>query len=932
MRVQLTNAGAALLNANTGPIQVSSYKLGSAFGYVPAPTDTDIHGTLVYTGAPSQYFVVNSNVVKYSVVLDYSLGPFNFGEIGLYTSTGVLFALATGDSLLSKIPVTSPGGNAVRADIYLSMVNQNYEMWLDYPDSSNEFRLAVLQSVDQLPPVSNATPNAYIVSGAVLSSNEGQQSSFLAYTDQSGLWNFDAYAFANQKEATIVAADGMSVTINNADYTSAIAASYYGELICQFSTGANYSICRYVQAVVEGSSQTVISFYNQLLQVPIVGDKIIFFSRIPLSTTIENLPIASSTVLGAIKVGTSLTIASDGTLNVASTAYPVTSVNGMTGDVEVTASDIPGLATVATTGKYSDLIGAPGQYILPIATTTVLGGVKSPTDGNLTIASDGTIDIGFSPVKTVNTIAPDASGNVTIPPAVVIGLVNPTAIPASTDFNSLQTAGLYFGLDANAAGYLNAPNTTAGGTLDVEPFTTTATGGDVIQRYTQSTGIFIRRYAKSTNTWSTWVQMATVTAPPVATTSSLGVVQIGAGLNVTGGGVLSTVIQSVNSKTSTNVVLTATDVGAIPVTSINIQGGVAGLDTTPNTPALATDVYTYGRMKFFDNTLGTLWDAGTWDASANHVAQTGAASSTPDVNTALLANGQQTIDMSYGGTNPRVVANPTYGTVSAEGMVYVVVTAGTTTLDGISTWNVGDLAVVIQGKWRRIANGGVAGAFSYFKAQQTTGFTLTAANVNWAYQWYGATGSGTLPTAASVPFAASILIYNQGTGTLTMNAASGDTLNVNSVASITIPPNTFAWFISRQSNEWDAFGTYAGVATTTQLAASKYYDPQGGSAGAITASQLVMQHVAVRTLTFAANFVGSQGYAGVAPTASATFNVAVNGTAVGTIVFAASSQTATFTTSGAVTVTPGQVMTVTAPASADATLANVSFTLLALAT
>jgi hypothetical protein len=152
------------------------------------------------------------------------------------------------------------------------------------------------------------------------------------------------------------------------------------------------------------------------------------------------------------------------------------------------------------------------------------------------------------------------------------------------------------------------------------------------------------------------------------------------------------------------------------------------------------------------------------------------------------------------------------------------------------------------------------------------------------------------------------------------------------VASITIPPNTFAWFISRQSNEWDAFGTYAGVATTTQLAASKYYDPQGGSAGAITASQLVMQHVAVRTLTFAANFVGSQGYAGVAPTASATFNVAVNGTAVGTIVFAASSQTATFTTSGAVTVTPGQVMTVTAPASADATLANVSFTLLALAT
>src|SRR5579859_5258366 len=179
MRVQLTDAGAALLNANHGPIQVSTYKLGSAFGYIPAGSDTNIHGTTVYTGVPSQYFVVNANVVKYSVLLDYNLGPFQFGEIGIFTSTGVLFALATGDELLNKLPISGQGGNSIRLDIYLSMVGQNYQMWLDYADTNNGFRMAVLNSVDVLPPVSQAAPNTYIISGATPG-----QSSILAYTDR----------------------------------------------------------------------------------------------------------------------------------------------------------------------------------------------------------------------------------------------------------------------------------------------------------------------------------------------------------------------------------------------------------------------------------------------------------------------------------------------------------------------------------------------------------------------------------------------------------------------------------------------------------------------------------------------------------------------------------------------------------------------------
>jgi len=115
--------------------------------------------------------------------------------------------------------------------------------------------------------------------------------------------------------------------------------------------------------------------------------------------------------------------------------------------------------------------------------------------------------------------------------------------------------------------------------------------------------------------------------------------------------------------------------------------------------------------------------------------------------------------------------------------------------------------------------------------------------------------------------------------------------------------------------------------------AAKYYDVSGGAVGAITTNQLLAQYVGGRTVTFPANFAGSNGYAATAPTASSTFTVAVSGTTVGTMVFAAGSHTATFTTvSGSgFTIVPGNVMTITAAASVDTTLATVSCILLGVA-
>jgi hypothetical protein len=70
-----------------------------------------------------------------------------------------------------------------------------------------------------------------------------------------------------------------------------------------------------------------------------------------------------------------------------------------------TAGQVTGLATVATTGAYADLSGAPAAYSLPTATASVLGGVKIGSglsiDGSGVVTAAGTYTL---PAATVSTL------------------------------------------------------------------------------------------------------------------------------------------------------------------------------------------------------------------------------------------------------------------------------------------------------------------------------------------------------------------------------------------------------------------------------------------------------------------------------------------------------------------------------------------------
>ena len=65
----------------------------------------------------------------------------------------------------------------------------------------------------------------------------------------------------------------------------------------------------------------------------------------------------------------------------------------------------------------------------------------------------------------------------------------------------------------------------------------------------------------------------------------------------------------------------------------------------------------------------------------------------------------------------------------------------------------------------------------------------------------------------------------------------------------------------------------------------------------------------------------------MAATGSSVFNLAKNGTNFGTVTFAASGTTGTFAAASATSFAAGDVLTVTGPATADATLADIALTL-----
>jgi hypothetical protein len=91
------------------------------------------------------------------------------------------------------------------------------------------------------------------------------------------------------------------------------------------------------------------------------------------------------------------------------------------------------------------------------------------------------------------------------------------------------------------------------------------------------------------------------------------------------------------------------------------------------------------------------------------------------------------------------------------------------------------------------------------------------------------------------------------------------------------------------------------------------------------ASAIVFRYNVLRAFTWPINLTGSVFNARVAATATAAFLIKQNGSTIGTLSFAAAATVPTVTFSAAVTFAVNDVITITAPGSVDATLADIAF-------
>lgn len=225
----LTTAGIAYLKQNPVAPALSHYKLGHSYGYPPDADATEIVGPIVYDGVPSAPVIQNSNLLCYTIYLDRTVGPFSFGEVGLYLPDGTLFATGVNADPIFK--TLQDGGNPIVIDCYVPTDTNVRAAFAAITNSFSQLRLPTLTSVEELPKATDTPSNAFIVP-----SPNGNESNLLAVA-ASNTWTITSYN--TYVAEAILSADVDSGQVIDVSWINHIPypPSELGEYICQFLTG-----------------------------------------------------------------------------------------------------------------------------------------------------------------------------------------------------------------------------------------------------------------------------------------------------------------------------------------------------------------------------------------------------------------------------------------------------------------------------------------------------------------------------------------------------------------------------------------------------------------------------------------------------------------------------------------------------------------------
>ncbi len=151
------------------------------------------------------------------------------------------------------------------------------------------------------------------------------------------------------------------------------------------------------------------------------------------------------------------------------------------------------------------------------------------------------------------------------------------------------------------------------------------------------------------------------------------------------------------------------------------------------------------------------------------------------------------------------------------------------------------------------------------------------------------------------------------------NAESVDIVKGSAIYSL-VPGGIVMIYTDGTTNHLD-------VVSESSAAVVRPYDIGTFCAGVPASSEKLLRFNVIRAVDWAASMAGSRVTAGVAATAQTDFDLRVNGVSIGTIRFAAAGTVATYVGISATSLAVNDLIEIIAPGTADATLADISFTL-----
>ena len=301
-------------------------------------------------------------------------------------------------------------------------------------------------------------------------------------------------------------------------------------------------------------------------------------------------------------------------------------------------------------------------------------------------------------------------------------------------------------------------------------------------------------------------------------------------VTLTGSQTLTNKSMSGSSNTFTNIPNSALTNSSLTYNGVTVALGASGTITAVNPYALTFGTSLSGTSSTYNGSAAVTLNvansgvtAGTYGSSAViPVITVGADGRVTSVST------QATNAPAYQGTWNASTNTPTLtSSVGTAGYYYVVTTAGNTTLNGVSGWNVGDWAIFSNGAWQKIpgsttesftnlitTNLQIGGLTGFVYANNTTGYA-TAATTAQLLSLLGTTPVANGGTGLTSLTAGSLL-YGNGT-------SAYNTLAIGTSGQILTSTGT--------APQWS---TLSGVAVTTFSGGTTGLTPSTATSGAIT--------------------------------------------------------------------------------------------------